>query len=432
MPDPMLEIPRTLLADATSQPSRILVIGVGNAGVALIDRITLAGPGGAADLVAINTDGLSLGSSVAERKILIGSKTARGLGTGGDPEVGAEAAEEAGAELAEAVSGAPIVIVCAGLGGGVGSGAAPIVVELARNRGALVIVVATMPFSFEGRRRVQQAAAARTELTRLADAFLAFENDRMAEHAEPLAGMHETFAASDQVLADTVASIIRFTTTSGPIRVTPADLLAVFREPDSTCVFGFAEAAGSNRANEAVERALKSPLLARGKSLAGARAILVHVAAPPDLHLAEVRAIMETVGRHTDGHLHLGVGLDPNRTSLAVSLLATSSDATAARAPRPARARTQPAPIEAAPEPGGESPAADPHPSEAPANASELFDTSPYAVARAGAKRPAKTEQKTLSLDPIARGRFEKSEPTIVGGEDLDVPTFLRQKIKLR
>ncbi|HVE16659.1 MAG TPA: hypothetical protein VNB29_07970, partial [Chthoniobacterales bacterium] len=145
----MLEIPRTLLTDdgATSAP-RILVAGVGNAGVTLIDRITLAGFGSALDLLAINTDSVSLGSSVAERKILLGSKTARGLGTGGDPEVGAQAAEEAEAELATALEGAHIVIICAGLGGGVGSGAAPILTDLAKKQGAIVLALATMPFSF--------------------------------------------------------------------------------------------------------------------------------------------------------------------------------------------------------------------------------------------------------------------------------------------
>jgi len=432
MPDAMLEIPRTLLTEPNAAPPRILVVGVGNAGVSLIDRVTLAGLGAMLDLVAINTDGVSLSGSVAEHKILIGAQTARGLGTGGDPEVGAASAEETEAEIATALEGAAIVIVCAGLGGGVGSGAAPVVVELAKNGGALVVVLATLPFGFEGRRRVQQAADAQVELAKHADAFITFENDRMAELAEPLAGVHETFATSDEILAQTIGAIARLATMPGPIRVTPADLLAVFRQSGASTIFGWADATGNNRAHEAVERALKSPMLARGKSLVDARATLVHIAAPTDLRLAEIRAIMEVVGRHTDGHLHLGVGLDPDLTSLSVSLLATSGGAAPVRATRSAPARHQPAPspaveiMEAAPE------AAEPEPA-VPANASELFDTSPYAVAKTvGAKKAAKPEQKTLSLDPVARGRFEKSEPTIVGGEDLDVPTFLRQKIKLR
>ncbi len=431
----MLEIPRTLLTDdgAASAP-RILVAGIGNAGVALVDRLTLAGFGNALDLLAINTDSVSLGSSVAGKKILLGSKTARGLGTGGDPEVGAEAAEEAEPELTAALQGAHIVIICAGLGGGVGSGAAPVFAEFAKKQGALVVTLATLPFSFEGRRRLQQAADAQAELAKSADAFLTFENDRMAELSEPLAGVHDTFAASDQVLAETIGAIARLTLTPGPIRVTPADLLAVFRRSGSTSLFGFGEATGGNRANEAVERALKSPLLARGKSLADTHAALVHISATPDLHIAEIRVIMEAVSRHTDGHLHLGIGLDPSYSSLGVSILAATGGAAPVRAPvrqqRPAAAPV-PESEEATSEPAEEFEPADAE--TAPAKASELFDTSPYAVAKAaGAKRQPKPEQKTLRLDPVARGRFEKSEPTIVGGEDLDVPTFLRQKIKLR
>ncbi len=430
----MLEIPRSLLAESGSAP-RILIAGVGNAGVSLVDRITLAGFGNALDLLAVNTDGVSLGASVAPRKVLIGSKTARGLGTGGDPEVGAESAEEAEAEITAALEGAHIVIVCAGLGGGVGSGATPVLVEIARKRGALVVVLATLPFSFEGRRRVQQAEAAQTELARLADAFITFENDRMADLAEPLSGVHETFAMSDEILAGTIAAIFRLASTPGPIRVTTADLLTVFRHPGSTSHFGFGEGQGGNRANEAVERALKSPLLTRGKSLLDARATLIHITAPPDLRLAEIRAIMETVARHTDGHLHLGIGLDPDATGLAVALLASSGGAVTARPARPAPARATPPPAEE-PVPTFSAP---PVPSTeeeelAPAAPStELFDTAPFTVEKPGAaKKAPKPEQKTLSLDPIARGRFEKSEPTIVGGEDLDVPTFLRQKIKLR
>lgn len=443
----MLEIPRTLLGNPANPP-RILVAGVGNAGISLIDRLALAGFAEAVDLVAINTDSLSLSSSVAGRKVLIGSKTARGLGTGGDVEIGAGSAEEAEADLNAALEGAGIVILCAGLGGGVGGGATPIIAELARNQGAVVIALTTLPFAFEGRRRVQQATEAREQIARHADASLVFENDRMSELSEPLAGVHETFSAADTVLAETVATLTRLVMIPGPIRITPADLLAVFRHADTASHFGYGESSGSNRANEAVERALKAPLMGRGKSLHDARATLVHITASPDVHLAEIRAIMENVARHTDGQIHLGIGLDVNRpSSLAVAILSATGAVTPVaavpRTTRPAPVRQpRPAPM---PQPAAEfvqdiveheTEEAIADPSPAPQKASELFDTSRYAVAKGpgaqGTKKPPKSEQKTLSLDPVARGRFEKSEPTIIGGEDLDVPTFLRQKIKLR
>lgn len=418
----MLEIPRSLLNEDAATAPHILVAGVGNAGVTLVDRLALAGFGGALDLAAFNTDSVSLGGSVATKKVLLGSNTARGLGTGGDPEIGAEAAEESASGIQAALDGSNFVIVCAGLGGGAGSGAAPAIAEAARANGSLVLALATMPFSFEGRRRVRQAEDAKADLARFSDAFLTFENDRMADLTEPLAGVHETFAASDEVLANTIASIARLALTRGPVRVTLTDLLAIFRKPGATTHFGFAEASGPNRANEAVERAMKSHFLARGRALSDATATLVHISAAPDLRLAETRAIMEAVSKLTDGHLHLGIGLDESYTNLGVAILATSGGV---QEPRVPVRRTQAKPeVVAEAEPESAIPAA-------PAgNPSELFDTSPYAVAKTGTKKP-KPEQKTLRLDPVARGRFEKSEPTIIGGEDLDVPTFLRQKIKL-
>ncbi len=438
----MIEIPRQVLSDSKPDPFVIAVTGVGNAGVSLVDRLAVAGFGKALDLIAINTDSTSLGGSVAGEKILIGAKTSRGLGAGGDPEIGADAAEEAEAQIAAALESAGLVVVCAGFGGGTGSGAAPVVAEIARRRNALVLGIVTMPFPFEGRRRCQQAEEARAEMAKHCDALLVFENDRMAEIAEPLAGIHETFAASDQVLTEGIGFIARLALSSGPIRVTPADLLAVCRAGGTDCAFGFAHASGGNRAHEAVERALRCPLMGRGRPLADARGTLVHICGPENLQLAEVRVIMDTIGRLTDGQVHLGIGSDPDMgDSIGVAILAPIG----APPPRPVRTRRAepqqapaPAPVaaetehpEAVEEPAAEqTPPAAPAP---PAAASELFDTEPYRVAKKGlpAKKP-KTEQKTLSLDPVARGRFEKSEPTIIGGEDLDVPTFLRRKIKLR
>lgn len=426
----MLDLPRELLQEAGETPPRVAVLGIGNAGVALTDRLMLAGYSESLDLIAVNTDAVSLGSSVVEKKILIGSKSARGLGTGGDPEIGAEAAEEAEAEIAEALADARIVVIAAGLGGGAGSGGAPVVAELAKRNGKLTVVLATLPFSFEGRRRTQQAELAKKELSAHADAMLIFENDRMAELTEPLAGVHETFAASDQVLADAVGFLARVVLSKGPIRVTVSDLFAVFGRGAESCAFGFAQAAGPNRANEAVERALKCPLMGRGKPLAEAPSTLVHIAGPENLTLAEVRAVMEALARHSEEQLHLGISIDPDIGDLiSVTVLAPIGAPSTFRTPRPASTgRKSPS----VPVPQADLSAPDLEPALAPSTASELFDTEPYKVEKKSSARKApKPEQKTLSLDPVARGRFEKSEPTIVGGEDLDVPTFLRRKIKL-
>lgn len=437
----MLEIPRNLLNESSADPLSIAVVGVGNAGVSLIDRLAVAGFGKALDLVAINTDSVSLNGSVADRKVQIGQRTARGLGTGGDPEVGADSAEEAEADITDALGNCSLIVVCAGLGGGTGSGAAPIVAEIAKRRNALVLAMMTMPFPFEGRRRTEQADSARAELSKTCDALLVFENERMAEISEPLAGVHETFAASDQVLSEGIGFIARLALSSGPIRVTTSDLLAVCRAGGSTCAFGFAHASGGNRAHEAIERALKCPLMGRGKPLADARGTLVHISGPENLQLAEVRVIMDSIGKLTDGQVHLGIATDPDmRDTIGVAVLAPLGAAPpkrAAKIPTPSREPVRPAP---APDPVPVEEIALPTPpvptrqEPAPSAASELFDTEPYRVEKVStaAKKTPKPEQKTLSLDPVARGRFEKSEPTIIGGEDLDVPTFLRRKIKLR
>ncbi len=437
----MLQIPRTALeTDPNAVPPRILAVGVGGAGVGLADRLALAGSSGSIHVVAIDSDSTVLGASVSPTRILIGSQTARGLGTGGDPELGADSAEESEAALRDAFEGANVVILCAGLGGGIGGGAGPTIASLAKNCGALVIVVATLPFTFEGKRRERQAANAAEEFERAADAFLPFENDRMSELSEPRTGVHETFAASDQVLAETTSALIRLALSEGPLRVSLGDLIAIFRAGGEGCAFGFAEVEGRNRANDAVERALRNPLMGRGKTLADCRDVIVHIEGAPDLTLAEVQAAMQTVSRHANetAGLHLGVGVDANRGStMSISVLACRGPArgqTATPIPTVARPEAvEPATKTTSPPPPTEEVSAEETSPDNTPGAEELFDTDPFTVPKiAPPKRPAKPRQETLSLDPVNRGRFDKSEPTIVGGEDLDVPTFIRQKIRLK
>jgi cell division protein FtsZ len=445
----MLAIPRQPLSQSSdaSRPPRILIVGIGNAGVNLADRLTM-GSVGSASILAANTDSQSLATSIVSQKLLIGSRTARGLGTGGDPELGAGSAEESQAEIDIALDEAELVILCGGLGGGAASGAMPVIAEIARNKNALVLALCTLPFSFEGKRRSQQAAQSIRDLQKQAHAMIFFENDRMSEISEPLAGLHDTFAASDQILLDCVYSILRIALSNGPIRVTTSDLLAIFNERPPACLFGVGQAEGSNRAHEAVERALKNPLIDRGRMLAEARSVLVHIEGPHDLSLAEVQAVMQTVSRHTEDEasLHLGISTtSAGSKTVTLSLLCAVADRTS-RPTAPSRSRP---PLSRAAEQRTSEPAILPEPapiatlrdapdeSLAPAetngssrHAEELFNTAPFTSTKNGKKPRAK--QETLQLDPVARGRFEKSEPTIVGGEDLDVPTFLRLKVKLK
>ena len=243
---------RTVYPHASDTGFRIKVVGVGGAGSNALDRLVLEGSVNV-DLVACNTDVQALAASVATQKIQLGRQVTRGLGAGGDPELGFSAAEEASSEIRAIVEGVPLVIVCTGLGGGTGSGAAPMIVKTAREQNSLVLVCATLPFSFEGKRRGQQAQEALRAIQQYADAVMCFENDRMGELILPEAGIHEAFAGADQIISQSVRAIIDLVNRRGLIHLGFDDLLSALRSHDSRCLFGYGEAGGSARGHAVVE-----------------------------------------------------------------------------------------------------------------------------------------------------------------------------------
>ncbi len=431
----MIELPRTTLDRPPTEPPRVLVLGVGNAGVTLADRLILAGCTDHATIAAVNSDSTSLDASIAETRLLIGSSTARGLGAGGDPDLGHNAASESIDEIIALLAEAQVVILCAGLGGGVGSGALPLIAASAKKTGTPVLAICTRPFTFEGKRRTQQADASVECLSPHADAIFTFDNDRMADLAEPLSGVHETFSASDDLVAANVAAILRLIRSRGPLNVSLGDLIAIFHGPADSCAFGSGAASGRNRANEATELALKNPMLDRGNLLARASTALVRIEGPADLRFVEVQTMMQSLTRHLPEECALNFAIDIADTDAApvtISIL-TSLGERPAKQPTPTQATDEiaptPVPVEQVQIPD---PRAEPTAESAPTDPNELFDTDPFTISKpSGSKKPAKPKQETLSLDTGSRGRFDKSEPTIVGGEDLDVPTFIRQKIRL-
>lgn len=413
----MITYPRWLERDTGKEPV-LRLLGIGNAGVNIADRIAVRAslP---LETVALNSDQQSLNASVASQKMALGPMTTHGLGASGDPERGLEAARESMSEMRQSVQGADVVFLCAGLGGGTGSAATPQLAELARSNGSLVIAVVTSPFQFEGRRRSQQAKDAMQEITRHADAVVHFENDRMAEITSPRTEAEETFAACDDILFQSVASLARLISCPGPMAVAVPDLLGVLRSGGGSFLFGSGEADGGNRAHEALEQALRSPLLDRGRLLHEAKKVLVHLSGPRSLTFAEVAAIMQEISKNTSptSLLHLGVSVSRDESApLIVTLIGhcgTSTDTEKA------------APL----------PTAEPLRSNPPALFAEEVSPSrpptPTASEQPASKASSpKVKQEDLPLEPIARGRFEKVEPTIVEGEDLDVPTFLRRKLK--
>jgi cell division protein FtsZ len=409
-----------------SETPVVRLIGLGNAGVTLADRICM---NHRLDIetIAINSDQQSLSSSIAPTKIAIGPLATRGLGAGGDPEIGQDAARESISDIEAAAAGADIVFLCAGLGGGTASGAALALAESAKRSGALLIAIVTSPFEFEGRRRTKQATAALQEIEAHADAVIHFENDRMAELSAPRSGVSETFACCDELLGGCVAAIVRLVSAPGPLGVGLPDLLSLLGDGDGRCLFGTAAATGDNRAHEAMEGALKSPLLDHGRMLGEAASLLVHISGPPSLSLAEVGAVMREISRKIPepSLLHLGVStfreVDAPVVVSIIGKCGSPKDSLAAVPPR--QAKTPEAPKERSPAQGlgfEDLEPSPPRPAHPRAPQSEHKPAAP------------KVKQETLQFEPVARGRFEKIEPTIVEGEDLDVPTFLRLAGKKR
>src|SRR5207248_8992328 len=194
------------LPDALADTVPVKVVSVGGAGLNALDRIVLDGLE-KASVVAINTDVQSLTSSVAAHKVQLGRTMTRGLGTGGDPELGYDAAVESVDEIRQALADARMIFVCTGLGGGTGSGAAPAVAQVAREGGSLVVAFVTLPFAFEGKRRLAQAQEALAKLRENCDAVICFENDRMGDMVAPKAGIHQAFAVADVTISQSVRSI---------------------------------------------------------------------------------------------------------------------------------------------------------------------------------------------------------------------------------
>src|SRR6201997_3766195 len=300
----------------------IKIVSVGDAGLNALDRIVLDGLD-AVDVVAINTDVHSLTSSVATRKVQLGRSVSRGLGAGGDPDVGYQAALESADEIHEALADSRVIFICAGLGGGTGSGGAPYVAQAAREAGALVIAFVTLPFAFEGKRRNAQARDALLRLSEFAHAVVCFENDRIGDLTPPQAGIHQAFAMADITISQSVRSIVNLIQRPGLIRIGFDDLLATLRSQSGRCLFGYGEADSDNRAHDALKQALKSPLMDRGRMLADAEHVLAHVAGGPGMTLSEVEILMTELGKHVGDRTQIlfGTGVDGrmgNRLSVTI------------------------------------------------------------------------------------------------------------------
>jgi cell division protein FtsZ len=303
----------------------VKVIGIGGAGANVLDRMALEGSDDA-ELLTLNTDVRALSTSVSSHKIQLGSTLLKGMGTGGDPSLGKQAAIEAVDEIRRAIRTSRMVFVCVGLGGGTGSGAAPEVCRIAKEEGVFLTVFATMPFTFEGQRRMDQARVALESISRYANAVITFDNDRMGELIVPKDGVAAAFAAADKIISQSIRATMNVVFRPGIIRIGMDDLLSALDADDSRCLFGYGVAKGDNRAHEALEQALKCPLLDRGKLLNEARSVLVQVAGGDTMTLYEVQMVMEEVSKHVGKQTQILFGTGTDRrlaNSLTVTILSS-------------------------------------------------------------------------------------------------------------
>jgi cell division protein FtsZ len=412
----MIEYPRA----SKHRPPNVRIAGIGGAGCRVLERLVEEHVEGAS-FVAMNSDAQLLAASSAPEKIQLG---ARGVGAGGDPDAGYVAADESASILRESLEGAELVFLCAGLGGGTGSGATPLIANIARQCGATVVSLVTLPFRFEGRRRQEQAQAALAQLGQQSQLVLCFENDRMGEMISDAAPAHQSFAMADTILTQAVRALISVVRGHGLLHVGLDELTTTLRRTDGRCLFGHGESDSDARATDALDRALRSPLMNRGQMLAEARDVVIHVAAGAELSVVELGALMEHAQRHVgeNTRLHLGIANDSRLgRRLAVTVISSTGSDIVEPVQKQSR-KLAPLPV----------PAYTPAPEQEQEPFNEIDEPAPYEEPVSAPVEGKKGRVEQMQFEPVNRGRFEKSEPTIVDGQDLDVPTFLRKGLRIR
>ena len=403
----------------------IKVVGIGGGGVNAVNRMIEVGLKGV-EFIAINTDAQALLMSDADVKLDVGRELTRGLGAGANPEVGRKAAEDHAEEIEEVLKGADMVFVTAGEGGGTGTGGAPVVARIARSLGALTIGVVTRPFGFEGRRRANSAETGIDELRDEVDTLIVIPNDRLLSISDRSISMLDAFKSADQVLLQGVSGITDLITTPGLINLDFADVKSVMSGAGSA-LMGIGSSRGDNRAVEAAEMAISSPLLEA--SIDGAHGVLLSISGGSDLGLFEINEAAQLVAEaaHTEANIIFGAVIDDALgDEVRVTVIAAGFDGGTPRraVPTPAR-RAEP----------GEPPA---RTDATGASFERTVDRSADRAGDASGARPGERvpEPAMVGGRPGDRSIDLQREPahaprparTIVfdDGDDLDVPEFLR------
>ena len=408
--------------------ARIKVIGVGGGGCNAVNRMIDEGLSGI-EFITVNTDGQALLQSRAQTRVRVGDKVTRGLGAGGNPEIGRKAAEESAEELYEVLRGADMVFVTSGMGGGTGTGAAPIVAQIAKEVGALTIGVVTRPFTFEGSRRATAAEAGIAKLKEHADTLIVIPNDRLLQMVDKRASLQDAFRLADDVLRQGIQGISELITVPGLINLDFADVRAIMSE-GGAALMAVGRATGEERARVAAEAAISSQLL--DITIDGARGILFNVTGGPSLTLFEVNQaaaiIKETA--HPDVNLIFGAVIDQNMTDeVRITVIATGFDrAGAVRPIEPQRVERPSSRIDDIQ--AGRSPRTTTNHPPASDRSNDRgtdrgMDRGTGATGRpSGSNTPPQNSQPSQPQTKSSGSDFQR----VVNTDDLDIPAFLRNR----
>lgn len=429
------ELPLEALAD---RDVGIKLIGIGGGGSNAVDRLKMENLD-RLQLAVINTDLKALGSSPVQEKVLIGATLTRGLSAGGDPALGYAAAEADREKIAAVVGDADLVFLVAGLGGGTGSGASPLVADVAREAGALVIAFVTMPFSFEGGRRRKQAEDALKELRAACHAVIPLSNDLLLQEGTEQTSVLDAFSRADEWIGRGVKSICAMLSRTGLINLDFQALRTAFQTRGGKTLFGLGTGSGDNAAQAAFEDLKNCPLLATPEFARKADRLMVNITGGPDLSLTRVNELMTAVTEEfgREAHVIMGAVIDESLQGRVEICVLGATDLGGRKfvyaEPAPASSRRPKAAMP--PEPAGETPAAAPAgagkegPAEKPAKpASSRIKAAPA--------DPTKPQQEEFGFGGAPdlganRGEFDKSDRSLFEGQDLDVPTYLRRGIKV-
>jgi len=385
----------------------IKVVGVGGGGVNAVNRMIDAGLKGV-EFIAVNTDAQALLMSDADIKLDIGRELTRGLGAGSDPEVGRAAAEEHRQEIEEVLQGADMVFITAGKGGGTGTGAAPVIAEVAKGIGALTIGVVTRPFAFEGRRRSVQAEAGIQKLKEKVDTQIVIPNDRLLTVSNEKTSMINAFKMADEVLLQGVQGITDLITTPGVINTDFADVKMIMSNAGSA-LMGIGNATGEGRALSAARAAISSPLLEA--SIEGARGILLSIAGGSDLGLFEVNEAAEVIHgvAHPDANIIFGTVIDDEMgDEVRVTVIAAGFDRWDEKVGREGRR----------PAPGPDAPGPDDERAPRPTARGERRPER--------GERPDRPERPPRRADLFADDDRDRDRDRDRGDDEFDVPSFLK------